>query len=583
MSSQLVVLTSDQPLEQMDQPFKLSAGPGAGKTHWLAEHVKAVLARGERLHGRAKIACITYTQIGSETLAGRLAGYEDRLWISTIHSFLYHHVVRPYAHLLGEVDLATHEMDGHELRRPSISQGRAWLKTLGKAEGMWHASPELASLIEKDIRWKRLEDGTWKLGFRTGARLAIRGGPRAFDDHGALLAYKRSHWKWGRIDHDDVIYLAYRVLLENDAVMRALVSRFPYLFMDEFQDTSRYQCEIVEVLLAAGAVVGVIGDRNQAVYEFSDAEPALFDAFAPAGCVRCVIEGNRRSTTQIVQVLNKLRRDELRQESTAEVSEGPKPIIIVGDLHQAVAYARQQCSGQELDMVARGHAGVAKLLLLDGQVQASAIWEGCHDEEREVFLRALCRALRHFEVREGQQAVNALAELFWGRDVRSPLQGSKVSGEKQRRVFKVDLLSRLESLRQAQPDATALQIYQVLDKYLSESEWGIRLKRVRGGKFSAWAERVRLDNLVASVSVEATRARARTIHGFKGDETSALLVLLDDETLRKKLSRPADTEKDRLIYVALSRAKERLFVAVSNLPAGEETALREMGFDVVRL
>ena len=578
-----MVLTSDQPLEQLDQPFKLSAGPGAGKTHWLAKQVKAVLARAERLHGRAKIACITYTQIGSETLAARLAGYEDRLWISTIHSFLYHHVVRPYAHLLGEVGLSTHEMDGHELRRPSISQGRAWLKTLGKAEGMWHASPELASLLEKDIRWKRLEDGTWKLGFRTGARLAIRGGSRAFDDHDALLAYKRSHWKWGRIDHDDVIYLAYRVLFESDAVMRALVSRFPYLFMDEFQDTSRYQCEIVEALSAAGAVVGVIGDRNQAIYEFSDAEPALFDDFAPIGCLHCRIEGNRRSTAQIVRVLNNLRRDGLRQESIADVPDGPKPVVIVGDLHQAVAYARTQCSDHELDLVARGHAGVTKLLLLDGQAQASTMWTGCHDEEREVFLRALCRALRHFEGREGRQAVNALTGLFRGREVRSPLQGSKVAGEKQRRTFKVDLLSRLVSFRQAQPDATALQLYQALAQYLSESVWGIRLKGVKGGKFSSWAAGVRLHHLVASVSLDATRARARTIHGFKGDQTSALLVLLDEKSLRKKLSRPADTEEDRLIYVALSRAKERLFVAVPELPSGEETALRGMGFEVVRL
>lgn len=583
MNSQPLVLVSDQPLEDVDRPFKLSAGPGAGKTHWLAEQVKAVLARGQRLHGKAKIACITYTQIGSETLAGRLAGYEDRLWISTIHSFLYHHVVRPYAHLLGEFDLVTREMVGHEMRRPSTSQGRAWLKTLGKAEGMWHASPQLASLLEKDIRWKRLEDGTWKLGFRTGARLAIRGGPRAFDDHDALLAYKRSHWKRGRIDHDDVIYLAHRVLIENDAVMRALVSRFPYLFMDEFQDTSRYQCEIVEALSASGAVVGVIGDRNQAIYEFSDAEPALFDDFVPIGCLHCRIEGNRRSTAQIVQVLNNLRRDGLRQKSIADVSDGPKPVVIVGDLHQAVAYARKQCSGHELDMVARGHAGVTKLLLLDGQAQASAIWTDCHDEEREAFLRALCRALRHFEVREGRQAVNALTGLFRGREVRSPLQGSKVAGEKQRRAFKADLLSRLLSFRQAQPDATALQVYQALDQHLNESAWGIQLKGVRGGKFSSWARDVRLDHLVASVSLEATRARARTIHGFKGDQTSALLVLVDEKSLRKKLYRPADTEEDRLIYVALSRAKERLFVAVTELPSGEETALRGMGFDIARL
>ncbi len=578
MSTQRVILTSDQPLEDIERPFKLSA-----KTYWLAEQIKAVLARGERLHGASKIACITYTKIGSETLAGRLAGYEDRLWISTIHSFLYHHVVRPYAHLLGEVDLATQEMDGHELRRPSTGQGRAWLKALGKKEGMWHTVPQLASLLENDIRWSRREDGAWKLGFRKGTRLAVRGGTGGFEGHDALLAYKHSHWKRGRIDHDDVIHLAHRVLLGNDLVTHALVARFPYLFMDEFQDTSCYQSEIVEALSTAGAIVGVIGDRNQAIYEFSDADPTLFDAFAPADCLHCRIEDNRRSTVQIVEVLNHLRRDGLRQESIAEVPEGPKPVVIVGELHQAVTFARKKCVGQELDMVARGHSGVAKLLLLDGQAKTSAIWDDCGDEERKAFLRALCRALRHFQVVEGREAVSALSGLFRGRDFRSPLQGASVVGEKLRRAVKVDLLEQLVSFRQARPEGTALQLYEALDDYLRESAWEIGLKRVRGGKFSAWATGVRFDHLIASVSLEATRSRTRTIHGFKGDETQALLLLLDDKKLRKKLSDPADTEDDRLIYVALSRAKEKLFVAMPDLPSNNESALRGIGFNVARL
>lgn len=589
MKSPPKVLSSDEPLEGADRSFKLSAGPGAGKTHWLAGHVKAVLAKGERLHGRARIACITYTQIGSETLAKRLVGYEDRLWISTIHSFLYHQVVRPYAHLLGKSSLMTSKLDGHDLRRPSANQGKAWLKALGKKELMWYAMPQLSSLLEKDVRWTRQADGSWKLGFRKGVRLAVRGGAKAFEVHAALLAHKHSLWERGRIDHDDVIHLAHRVLLENDPVMRAILARFPYLLLDEFQDTGRLQCEIVEAFAGAGATVGVIGDRNQAIFEFSDAEPELFDHFEPNGCLRCEIEGNRRSTQQIVDVLNKLRQDGLQQISIAEVKDGPRPMVVVGELREAVTFAKDQCGPEGLDMVARGHAGVARLLLLDDTPSTSEIWKDCGDEDREFFLTGFCRAIRHFEVGEGRQALAQLPGLFRGRSLRAPLKGGSIEGDKQRRAFKVDTLAWVVSFRKQKPDANVLEFYEALAEHLEQSSWDVGLKGLRKetrgkpAKFYMWAKNTRFGSLVAAVGLETTRAKARTIHGFKGDETRSLLLLLDDKRLRNKLTNPGDSEDDRLIYVALSRAKEQLFVAVPDLQKSEEASLRDMGFDVKRI
>ncbi len=455
MSAKPLLLTSDKPLPNVDQSFKLSAGPGAGKTHWLAEHVKAVIAKSECLHGMAKVACITYTQIGTETLAKRLAGYEDAVEICTIHSFLYRNVVRPYAHVLGESSLKTELMKGHELRRPSTRQGKDWLKAQRKSERLWYAPVGFTTLLENDIRWRRGEDGVWRIGFRSGARLNIKGGVRAYSDSEALLAYKHSHWEKGRIDHDDVIALAHRVLLGNGAVIQALVRRFPFFFLDEFQDTSQYQCEVVHALAHAGAIVGVIGDRNQAIYEFGDAHPELFDAFEPDGGVVCEIRGNRRSTAQIVQVLNRLRADDLEQESIVEQPDGPKPVVLIGDLAEGVARAREHCDGDALDLVARSHTGVTKLVLADGHAAPDDIWEKCGDQERERFLRAICRGVRHFDAGEPRLAVSALGGLFRGREGRSPLRGLAVPGERRRRGFKVDLLGQAVELSRSSPNGAS--------------------------------------------------------------------------------------------------------------------------------
>jgi hypothetical protein len=240
--------------------------------------------------------------------------------------------------------------------------------------------------------------------------------------------------------------------------MRAILARFPYLLLDEFQDTGRLQCEIVEAFAGAGATVGVIGDRNQAIFEFSDAEPELFDHFEPNGCLRCEIEGNRRSTQQIVDVLNKLRQDGLQQISIAKVKDGPRPMVVVGELRGAVTVAKDQCGPEGLDMAARGHAGVARLLLLDDTPSTSEIWKDCGDEDREFFLRGFCRAIRHFEVGEGRQALAQLPGLFRGRSLRAPLKGAPIEGDKQRRAFKVDTLAWVLSFRKRKPDANVEEI-----------------------------------------------------------------------------------------------------------------------------
>lgn len=82
------IIQSDGRID-IESPFCVKAGPGAGKTHWLVEHVRNVLANSKRLEHIRKIACITYTNIGVETIQDRLSVSADRVEVMTIHSFLY--------------------------------------------------------------------------------------------------------------------------------------------------------------------------------------------------------------------------------------------------------------------------------------------------------------------------------------------------------------------------------------------------------------------------------------------------------------------------------------------------------------
>ena len=76
-------------LDNIETNFKVYAGPGAGKTSWLIDHLERVLKKSDRLERTKQIACITYTNVAAEEIISRLDCDKTRFDISTIHSFLY--------------------------------------------------------------------------------------------------------------------------------------------------------------------------------------------------------------------------------------------------------------------------------------------------------------------------------------------------------------------------------------------------------------------------------------------------------------------------------------------------------------
>ncbi|MBK8653105.1 MAG: ATP-dependent helicase [Haliscomenobacter sp.] len=108
-------ITSNTQFYDIEHHFRVSAGPGAGKTHWLVEHIKNVLRHSTRLGNTRKIACITYTNIAVETILNRLGTSAEQVEVSTIHSFLYKNIVKPYAHFISsDYELNVAKMDGHD-------------------------------------------------------------------------------------------------------------------------------------------------------------------------------------------------------------------------------------------------------------------------------------------------------------------------------------------------------------------------------------------------------------------------------------------------------------------------------------
>lgn len=89
----------------------------------------------------------------------------------------------------------------------------------------------------------------------------------------------------GFLSHTDVTYLLWEELTTNptSALTESLASRYDYVFIDEFQDTSHAQCEVLSRLISDGSDESdgtqfmLIGDVKQSIYEWRSAEPGIFN------------------------------------------------------------------------------------------------------------------------------------------------------------------------------------------------------------------------------------------------------------------------------------------------------------------
>lgn len=121
----------------------------------------------------------------------------------------------------------------------------------------------------------------------------------------------------GLMDFDDQMVLSYHILQNNRNILDRLQRQYPYISVDEAQDTSRIQHEIIAMIAAKSRNIFMVGDEDQSIYGFRAACPEELMKFEKRwpGAKVLFIETDYRSTPQIVDAAatfirqNKSRRD----------------------------------------------------------------------------------------------------------------------------------------------------------------------------------------------------------------------------------------------------------------------------------
>jgi len=278
-------------VEAVEGPVLVLAGPGSGKTRVLTHRVAYLVAE----YGVPpwQIMAVTFTNKAAREMKGRLhrlLGEDFRqLTIGTFHAICARllrreaeaagispqYIIYDSGDQLGLVRQVIRELNVDEKRfRP-----QAMLRRISQAKNELVTPEEMRAATYRDEVAKRIYE-------RYQAKLT---------ENNAL-------------DFDDLLMKAVQ-LLSRDAQVRAKYQRrYPFILVDEWQDTNMAQYELVKLLAGGRANLFVVGDEDQSIYRFRGADyrnVARFREDYPQARV-ILLERNYRSTQTILDVANAL-------------------------------------------------------------------------------------------------------------------------------------------------------------------------------------------------------------------------------------------------------------------------------------
>lgn len=247
-------------LESSNRITIAKAGPGSGKTKVFSEFLKTTLPLfSNQTNG---LAALSYTNAASDEISQRLGVVVPaQHFVGTLDSFLIKFVLRPFAKnfdLVKGVTVYPPELDGFDT---PIQVGSS--------------TAQRASLFEIKFSGGNITNPTFQYSFK-GNNISIASSYTSF-----VLQRKWAIWKnSGYVSHSDCHFLSAYMLAHatlGPKIISILAQKFPWILVDEFQDTGTFLTHSLSKILENPNINSlVVGDPDQAIFEFSGANPENF-------------------------------------------------------------------------------------------------------------------------------------------------------------------------------------------------------------------------------------------------------------------------------------------------------------------
>jgi DNA helicase-2/ATP-dependent DNA helicase PcrA len=564
-----MMLTTEQRLAVLhDGNLMLTACPGSGKTRVIISKLARVLE--EVRDTPRSVACITYTNSAVHEIEARLRQHvqpgDDAYYdICTIHSFCLNHIFRPFCHLIA-----------------------------GYKKGFKVLTPDSEEFTEH-VKAVCAQHGRYNLTFRdfeefSQLRVSMDGKPVGHAlERGALTpevaaAYWQRIRKSGYIDFANIIYYSLVLLRKRPEILEYISAKFAWLLVDEFQDTTDLQVEILTLVAAAGRTrFLLVGDPCQSIFGFAGARPDLADQFANRIGARTdlPLSGNFRSSKPIVDHANIL-------------FPRTPPMIALGKAKKFTEVPSSQHGGSAFDVLTDyflpaldtlnipiGDAAVLaptwfSLFPLARRLREygiSIVGPGARPYRRNSQFAPLAEQICGYLMESRPEAIAAIERTLFNTllDVtgRACFDVFSYSG----RVVVFRLLERARELQHAhtggvawlEAAAHAFSAVLVDEEYFSPDEQGVFALSVEEMKSHMTNNKVDLANLtIADLGIYASPDAAlklATLHYAKGREYQAVAMIDVHEgkiPFYQAQSVEEIEEAKRLFYVGVTRAKRLL-------------------------
>lgn len=574
----------------------LEACPGSGKTEVVG--LKAAYEMRQWQRSLGGIAILTFTNNAADVIRERVQQFvgTDKIsfphYVGTIDSWLYGYVANPFAHALTGYG---GEAGDRRIRLIEPSSNAPFLNSYAtkyKYKGTGHIwASQFCLMADSSVNFRSGNQAVDR------ARKALHLESWRVND---LTQTKERFWKDGFVTYDDVEQLSTQLLTQQSGISVRLAKRFPLIIVDECQDLSEAQLQILDSLLSRGVVLHFVGDMDQAIHGFREVDPAKVKAFVEAQAFGTLnLSENFRSYQPISDVCSKLLgRSGIKgqpcssKESTCvyfTYANGKEPELVERFVRYLQTHGFK--TGKSAILV-RGKTTLKRLrpALDDRKITdvtrlptALHLWQSENAEARKDALSCVgALVVSRFYKHERSDS----RHYYCPESVSSPLQWRLMIAHLLNACLQHKTLSDVTSSWKEWVKVLNAELAGIVAEHCEGADSSIALKFSSPKGLSSASV---IDSLDAITQHANGSIRIATIHSVKGETLDAVMLVSAKNKSGgvgghwKEWLEPTEDggEHTRFAFVASSRPKYLLAWAVPTPKPGDEKRIRDLGFKMI--